>query len=160
MLKYSDKNGEIKSNIKVQDFVNLLQVLEKLYQNSLGKNDELASFIRELRTILKKYNGLNGREFLHLLTESLSVYRTTEKKPKKKDLVEYTDIKNISFPELRNLISKESLSKEQLLLIGEKRFGIPKGGYRKLRKEEIRGLIESAIQNSETLDAIKREASR
>jgi len=60
---------------------------------------------------------------------------------------------------LKNLLTKNTFTKEQLLFIGEKRFSLSRGTLRKSRKEEVLDEILNAIRNIETLDAISRKAA-
>lgn len=159
MLKKQKNYKRIQSEVKVQDLIKILQTTEKLFQSPLGKNDYLASFIKKLRRTLSPYRNLNGEEFLNLLKISLPTNKMHQVKIKKEDTEKQIDMENISHDELRVLFSKNSLSKEQLLLIGERRFGLSRGTIQKLKKEEIQDLIESAIQNIETLSMIERKAA-
>ncbi|RKY26988.1 MAG: hypothetical protein DRP61_05040 [Candidatus Omnitrophota bacterium] len=159
MSKTSSKSKATQQSVKVQDFIKTLQILEKLYQNPLGKNPHIISFIKELRVTLNPYKKLKENEFFDLLKASLSTYEKRKIKIERKGTVEYVNVENITFEELRTLLSSKSLSKEQLLLIGEKRLGISKGAHRRLKKEELQNLIESAMENVETLHIIKKKAS-
>lgn len=159
MSKSSQKTKETQYSIRVRDFVKMLQLLEKLYQSPLGTNPYMTSFIKKLRVTLGPYKELRENEFLELLKTSLSTYERKKIKIKRSGTLKYVGVENITFEELRTLFSEKSLSKEQLLLIGEKRFGISKGAHRKLKKEELQDLIESAMENVETLHIIKKKAS-
>jgi len=159
MSKASQRAKETQDGIKVQDFIKMLRLLEKLYQSPLGMNPHMACFIKELRAILSPYKELRDNEFVELLKRSLSTYERKRIRTTRRGTLEHVDVVNITFDELRGLLSEKSLSKEQLLLIGEKRFGISKGAHRKLKKEELANLIESAMENVETLQIIKNKAS-
>ena len=159
MSKSSSKTKDAQYSVRVQDFIKILQILERLYQRPLGTNPYMTSFIKKLRVNLSPYKDLRENEFFELLKTSLSTYERRKIKIERKGTLEYVDVENITFEELRPLLSLKSLSKEQLLLIGEKRFGISKGAHRKLKKEELQDLIESAMENVETLHIIKKKAS-
>lgn len=159
MSKSSRRTTETQDSVKVQDFIKMLRLLEKLYQSPLGMNPQMTCFIKELRAILSPYKELRDNEFVELLKSSLLPYEREKIKITKTGTIEYVDVENITFDELRTLFSEKSLSKEQLLLIGEKRFGISKGVHRKLKKQELEDLIESAMENVETLQIIKNKAS-
>lgn len=158
MPQSSQKTKEIQHSIKVQDFLKMLQLVEKLYNSPLGTNPGIISFIKKLRTILAPYAKLKENEFSDLLKNSLRTYKAKKAKIEKRGAIDL-DVENITFEELRTLFSKKILTKEQLLLVGEKRFGISKGAHRKLKKEQLQDLIESAMENIETLNIIKTRAS-
>lgn len=159
MSESSQKTKETQYHVKVQDFVNILQVLEKLYQSPLGMNPYVTSFIKKLKSILSRYKELREDEFFAILKTSLSAYESKKIGIKRRGTSKYVDVEGITFQELRTVFSERSLSKEQLLLIGEKRFGLSKGAHRKLKKEQLQDLIESAMENVETLHIIKNKAS-
>jgi len=146
-----------RQEFKIRDFIRLLQLLEKLYQKPLGTNQELISFIRELRAFLSPYKELEKDEFFKLLEKSLPSHKL--KKVKKKGILKNIDVENISFDELRTLLAEKRLTKEELLWIGEKRFGISRGAHMKLRRDELLELIERAMDDIEKLNTIRHKAS-
>lgn len=81
-----------------------------------------------------------------------------KKKFNKEQFLKQYDLENLSRPEVKNLLNKE-LNKEQLLLIAEKRFGIPRGSNLRRSKEQVLELIKIAINHTESLEAIKQKAS-
>ncbi|NMX22190.1 hypothetical protein C5S30_07200 [ANME-1 cluster archaeon GoMg4] len=87
-------------------------------------------------------------------------YKKLEQKKKfdKERFLKEYDLENLSLSDVQGLLNEE-LNKEQLLLIAEKRFGIPRGSNLRRTKEQILELIESAINHTESLRAIKEKAS-
>lgn len=148
-----------KSRVKLNDLVRTLKAAEDILKLESGEEGSLRFFIRELRNTLNPYRNLSGREFISRLRRSLQEVdvKQTYIRGKQPDI--HFDIDNISLDELRNLLSRDIFTKEQLLLIGEKRFGLSSGTLRKSRKEEVRSQIMSAIQNIKTLDVIRRKAA-
>ena len=65
---------------------------------------------------------------------------------------------NMSFDEIRICLSEGTLTKNQMISIAERQFGLTKGTLLKLKKEEIKNKIESAMQNIETLKMIQKKA--
>ena len=89
---------------------------------------------------------------------------TENKIKKKKDkfdknqfLKDY-DLVNLNQSELTALLSKD-LNKEQLLLIAEIKFGIPRGSNLRRSKEQVLQLIKDAINHKKLLEVIKERAS-
>lgn len=159
MSKTSQEAKETQYSVRVQDFIKMLQVLEKLYQSPLGMNPYMTSFIKKLRVILRPHKELRENEFLELLRTSLSTHERKKIKVKRGGTLKHVDVEDISFDQLRTLLSQKGLTKEQLLLIGEKRLGISRGAHRRLKKEQLENLVESAMQNVETLHIIRNKAS-
>lgn len=159
MMSETSKKAKKKQNkLRVKDFIKLLQLLEKLYQKPLGTNSELFNFIKELEDILKPYKELEKDEFLEMLETSLPSYKEAKTKKEKKAL-QNIDVENISLNDLRTLLSDKDLTKEELLYIGERRFGISRGAHMRLKKDELQELIERAIDDVEKFGIIKSKAS-
>ena len=81
-----------------------------------------------------------------------------KKKFDKEAFLKKYDLENLSKRGIENLLKKE-LNKEQLLLIAEKCFGIPRGSNLRLPKKEILDLIRSVINHDESMEAIRRKAA-
>lgn len=159
MPKNTQKDRGMVSDITVQDFIKSLQLLEKIFQSPFVTDEGIVLLTKKLRIVLNPYRKIKGDVFVEILKNSLSEYEGEETKIKKKKILEHIDIDNITFEELRTLFSRKSLSKKQLLDIGEKRFGISRGSRERLKKEQLQNLIESCMQNIETLKVIEHKAS-
>jgi len=145
--------------IRLADFIKVIKATEDLMKlESMGKG-QLRSFLEELRATLNPYKNLDGKMFLELLRDSLLKVDPGQLKALDKYPTIQLDVENLSLDELKNLLTKNTFTKEQLLFIGEKRFSLSKGTLRKSRKEEVLSEILNAIRNIETLDAIKRKAA-
>jgi len=159
MLQQEKEVEGAKPEIKLNDLIKILQALEKICEVSSSENAQIVSFIKELRYALRPHKSVSGYEFLDLIRNPSFWESSTLRRKKKKNKEVRPRLTTImSFDEIRELLSKGTMSKEQLLNIAEKQFGLSKGTLQKLKKEEIRNKIESAIQNIETLKAIQRKA--
>lgn len=157
MRQSKEPNKE--STGKLSDFIKAIKATEGILKlESTGKGS-LRLFIKELRTILSPYKNLSGDTFLEILRHSLSEIDSRQLQMLNERLPIQFDIESIPLEELKDTLSKNTFTKEQLLQIGEKRFSLSKGTLRKSRKEEVLNEILSAIRNIETLDAIKRKAA-
>jgi len=137
--------------IKVKDLIRVLGAAIKFLETTSGKEDRMVIYLKELTRILNSFKSLTGNELIDLLIDK-----------KRKEAAEPTDITrfdSLSLSELRNVLTKNSLKKDALLLIAERRFNLSRGTLMKMKKELIKSHIENAIRNIETLDAIKRKAS-
>jgi len=151
-----DKKAKVNAKrVKVRELSRILRASERFLDSLTYENKNMVLFIRELRMILKPYGDMDGEKFLEMLKE-LFKNREIKKVSTKLDEIE---IKSLSLDKLKDLVSDKSLSTKELLLIAEKRLGIPTGVLKKMRKELIRSKILNTIQNIEKLDAIKKKAS-
>jgi hypothetical protein len=155
--KKEKKLRDAQSKTTVRDLAKSLRGVEQILQTS-GNQNQLA-FINELREILGPYGSVDSKQFLHSLKNSLSMIHATRKESGKLQEQLQIDMENVSLNELKDLVSSGLLSKEKLLAIGKSRFGLSIGTLRKMKKERIQDQIQGAIQNIETLEAIKRKAS-
>lgn len=146
----------MENKFKIYDFVRLIKNIERLYSDNLGNNPELVKFLKQFTDILESYRSYSTGEFLAIL-ESRKDIKLIEKKNKK--VLDNISIIKLSFSDLRKLLENPAISKEELLELGEIRLGISKGTNKRLNKEQLKELIESAIKNVETLDVIKNKAS-
>jgi len=143
--------------MKVSDLIRFFGICEKLFDKPLGMNPSLVDFLVKLRTVLEPAKSLTQDEFLVLLD---STFRNSAlKKLQTKETLKGMDVENISLEAVKKLVTDESLSKEELLYLGEKRFGISKGTHQKTSKEKLRELVLSTIQNIETMKIIEEKAS-
>ncbi len=144
------------ATLKVRDLINLIRIWEMIFQNPLSENSKMVSFLKDMRRILDGCKEQDKEQFLKMLEKSISAYR---EKSKVEKLQLPHDIEKMGFEELKILLSKDVLSKEQLLILGEKRFGIPTGTHKTTKKENLKKIIENAIDNAEILNIIEKKAS-
>jgi len=87
-------------------------------------------------------------------------YKKSERKKKfdKERFLKEYDLENLSLSDVQGLLNEE-LNKEQLLLIAEKRFGIPRGSNLRRSKGQVLEVIKNAINHAESLEAIKEKAA-
>ena len=145
------------NKIKIIDFIRLLKIMEKLYSENLGNNPQLIAFIKKFISILNSYKSYSTEEFLNILVSNKQSKKSYNKNKK---ILSDIDINNLTLPDVRKLIQNPQITKIELLELGEKKLGISKGANKRLNKKQLKDLIESAIQNIETLDAIKEKASK
>lgn len=81
-----------------------------------------------------------------------------KKKFDKSQFLKEYDLENLSQLDIENLLNKE-LNKEQLLLIAEIRYGMPRGSNLKRTKEQLLEMIKNTINYNESLEVIKQKAS-
>ncbi len=146
----------MKNMLRIQDFIKLIKNIEKLYFDNWGCNKGLLQFLKRFRYLLEPYKTFSGDEFLELFEKFNS---TKILKKEKQSILKDINVEKISFIELRNMLDNNFLSKEELLIIGEKKFSLSKGASKRLNKDQLKELIESAMKNIETLRVIKSKAA-
>lgn len=153
------EQADKKSRVRLNDLIRTLKAAEDILKLESGEKGDLKSFMRELRRTLNPYKNLSGNKFLDILKSSLLEIDAKQAGILHEHPSIQFDIQKVSLGKLKTLLSRNTLTKEQLLLVGKRRFGLSKGTLRKSKKEEVRDQIISAIENIETLNAIKRKAA-
>ncbi|MBI2868777.1 MAG: hypothetical protein HYX96_03010 [Chloroflexi bacterium] len=152
----TDSAGE--NTNSARDMAELLRSLEAVCRIS-SKNAWVLEFFRELREVLQKY----PEEDIVKLVERLKD-RGTKSRASTRRLVRRTldvqQVASISITELAAIISDPDIRKDELLSIGALRFGLPKGSYSKVKKEDLRSRIRAAMENAETMKIISDRAGR
>lgn len=146
-----------KEVIKVKELVKLLEANEK-YLSALGKNEKALKIVKDLRTALKPFCNVSYEKMLEILGQSLRKVEEIQKEIPNV-LIEGVAVEQIPFNQLKLLLSEEKLDKKQLLLIAEKRLGIPVGNLKKMRKALVLQKILNTIKNIEKLDTIEKKAA-
>ena len=117
----------------------------------------MADFLKELKGRVSLYGNLDAHTLLEGLNDSLP---KLENKSKVNETKPQYDFQSMDICQVKELLSRNLLNKEQLLLLGEVKFGMPSGSYRKTNKNDLIRLIESAIENDDTLKIIGEQASK
>jgi hypothetical protein len=73
---------------------------------------------------------------------------------------EEIEFKSLSLEKVREFLARQDLTKSDLTIIGTDRFGIAKSRMDRASREEIIGMISSAMQHEESLAIISEEARR
>ncbi len=149
---------ERKSMGGVDDIMELLRSLENICRLS-QKNSWIPVFLRELREVLQKYPSQDVQNLVDHLKERSTRPKGRLKQQARKKLGS-EELASMTLPDLKALISDPHIEKEELLLIGQVRLGLPRGSYSKVKKDDLRSRIRAAIDNIETMDIISERAAR
>lgn len=144
--------------LKIREVRKLFRACENFLRSTSSKNKELIIFVNKLGMILKPYEDLDAERVLRSVRNSLgSVISQTEMKHSL--LFNEADVKFLSLDKVKKLVTDRDLDKGTLLLIAEKRLGIPVGTLKKMKKSLVQNRILSVIQNIEKLETIGRRAA-
>jgi len=143
------------TTVKVSYLTKILKASEDFLRVILHGRTDAVLMIKDLRTILRPYEKLEAARFLELLKQLLKDHEAI----RLSILFGETDIRSVSLEKVKKLISNEDLEVKDLLFIAAKRFEMPIGVLRKMKKELIRQKILTTIQNIEKLGTIKKMAS-
>ena len=141
----------------MDDINDLLRSLENICRLS-QKNSWIPVFVRELREVLHKYPSKDIQNLVEHLKERSTKPKGRSKRKARKKLGS-EELTSMTLHDLKTLISDPNTDKEELLLIGQVRLGLPKGSNIKVKKEDLRSRIRAAIDNIETMEIIRKRAA-
>jgi hypothetical protein len=129
-----------------------------LLRNSPVDNTSLGDALVKLSEALRKHRYESLNEFW----DSFGVrrYPAVRNKAAKMSILLNVDVASLDLMKVKELVRHKEMSKSDLVELGTKRFGIPEGSLKRLRKDAAIETIEAAIRNSEVLDVISEEARR
>ena len=157
----NEQKGDAKYT-EIADFVKLLENITSFLEIGNDKIYPLKRFCKELTIELKENIKITPEQFLNAVRNiSPSPSSKPENKVGTKKLSKEEIAALIAMPnrELADKISNNQYNKEDLLQIGNERFGLPRGTHRRLNKEQIRDKILQSIRNTQDLDIIGKVAS-
>jgi hypothetical protein len=150
----SEKDGIQLPNASVKDFMRLLKANEA-YLKLTGNNEVLLKSVEDFRIALKPFEKNSFEKIISLMKLS---NEPKEKQPVRLKLLDGIDIEQLPLDKLKLLVMDELLGKKELLLLAEKRLGIPIGVLKKTRKSLVKDRILNAIKNIEKFEAIEKKA--
>lgn len=139
---------------------------------------EFAQFLNDLGKSLRKppIGPALGEALVHLsgalrqhqdkeLGEVLEILATGKTLPKKqrrqKDKpLDGVDLQALEGNQIRELLSNERLSKQDMIEVGVKSLGIPKSRLARQNKQSVLETVISALQNEEAYHVIAKEAEK
>jgi len=140
---------------KVKELIQLLKANEK-YLELLGGHEKLLACLRSLRIALKPYKKSGYQRIIELLKRP-PLWQG--KDASRKTILTEVEIEQLSLEKLKTLATDEKTSKEELLLLAEKRLGIPTGTLKKMKKELVKQRILITIQNIGKFEAIGKKSN-
>ena len=157
-------NGKLQSDthkppILVTDMVRYLSGLAKLHDSEKLGDSELSTGLRLVADALRPYAKHPVHELANALKEAKLVNRpkASSRKPK---MMLPPNLEFIHQQDVEKILADENYTKGQIAELGFQRFGISKSMLQRLRKEDAKRSVRSALENERTLDVISQQARK
>ncbi len=136
----------------VAELCDLLAKVEPLVGGPLGRNEELAAFVNEIRRALGRMRHLSSQELLTLLGQTTA----RAHKPVQEDPSKYA---HTSLDGVDALLEDARTTRSELLAIASSKFGATIGTLKRLGRDALVERLRGMVRNERSHDAIERLAS-
>ncbi len=153
-------SGEVDSNVNrllVRDIVRYLYGVANLQKNGRTGNPELGKALRDLAELLKPYPTRSIAELT--LASAVSDDPTPCQRKARKPAAELPEnLQTLAPEDVDKILDDRKFLKKQLVELGARRFGIPRGALSRLTRMETVESIRTALDHERSLAAIGRRA--
>ena len=142
----------------IKDLAQYLSRLATLVRDPRTGNMDLSNGLRDLARSLRRHSKRPIHELSDIMKDVGPRTRKQSTRQPKAELP--SELSTLSIEEVNDILSNPVYTKPQWVELGIERFGIPKSKFTKLKKDEVRESVQSALNHERSLDAISREARR
>lgn len=156
----NESKGDIqKPDFLIEDIVRYLSRLSNLNKDSEYGNIELSKGLKKLASALRPHSQMPILKIGDVINKSITSDQTKElpKKPKV-ELPPYLD--SLSDEKIDEIINESDFTKDQLIELGYRRFGIPKAKLMRSNKDSVIESVRAAFDHEKSLGVISQEARR
>ena len=150
----SDHSGEL----GVADMARYLSRLARLQQDDVTGNAELSRGLRLLSRALMSRSELTLSDVTRVIRRSQNIAETKRRPVPANGTVLSEQVRSMSIAEVERFLDDEYYSKNQLIELGFKRFGISRSKLSRLSKLQASESVRAALEHEKSLEAISREA--
>ena len=148
------------SQVYVIDIVRYLSSLAQLHSLGETGNPRLSDGLAKLADALRPYYDHPISELAAIIHPSTSRVSSPIMADPETRLALPLEAEATGYNEVERILNDERYSKEQLVDLGARRFGISRSKLTRLRKHEAVEAIRAALSHVKSLDAIADEARR
>ena len=155
----SKDDTEKPAALLIDDVVRYLSRLSTLNKDSKFGNIEFSKGLKKLSNALKPHAQMSILDIGAVImkespTDSL---KGVDKKPK----VELPEpVESLSDEKINEILNDSDYTKDQLIELGNRRYGIPKPKLKRLNKESVIESVNAAFDHEKSLGVISQEARR
>ena len=150
----SDHPGEL----GVADMARYLSRLARLQQDEMTGNAELSRGLRLLSRALMSRSELTLSDMTRMIRRSRNSAETERRSVPENEPILPEHVRSMSIAEVELFLDDEYYSKNQLIELGFKRFGISRSKLSRLNKLQALDAVRAALEHEKSLEAISREA--
>ena len=149
------------NQLLVSDIVQYVVNLAKLNKDKRIGNPHLAEALRCVANVLRPFRDHPARELANVMREGQQSLRATKRKPSAKPKSTLPDkLELVTLEDVKKMLGDGSYTKQQLIELGSRRFGISPSRLGRLKKNDALDAIRAALAHEKSLDAISNEASK
>lgn len=158
-LKDGSHNDNEESTILIEDLVRYLSRLSTLTKDPLLGNIDLSKGLKKLSNALKPHSKMPILDIGNLVINEIATAQLKGATQRHKvELPESLD--SISNEDVDKILNENKFTKDQLVELGNRRFGIPKSKLMHLTKKFVIESIQAAFDHEKSLGVISQEARR
>ena len=146
--------------ILVGDVAQYLSGLAKLHRQDKTGNIDLSNGLQELSNALRPYANYPIAELSNAIMAKTAPQSVPKTAPRKAKVELPSDLQSASQMDVEKMLDNDDYTKQQIAELGFQRFGISKSMLQRLRKEEAKRSVLSALDNERTLDVISQMARK
>ena len=142
----------------VGDVLQYLSGLAELHKNGKTANIKLSNGLQAVVDVLQPYSGYSVSELANTDITTLVYPPQTIWGGNKPELP--TGLETVSQEAIEKILADENYTKQQVVELGVRRFGISKSKLNRLRKKDVQELVRASLEHEKTLDVISEEARK
>ena len=148
-LEQTRKLRMTKSRVSESDLADFLDQLATLYSPTTYGNPDLSSALKQLAAVVRQ-GGLK----LPLSDQK------RDRKNSKLTAEELSDLQSLDIEAVKSFLADSTRTKRELLALASARFSMPTSQLDKLRTEEVRAAVTSALLHESSIEIISNEADK
>ena len=157
-------NDQLKPDVRedpllIKDLAQYLSRLATLMRDPRTGNMDISNGLRDLARALRRHSKRPIHELSDIMKD-VGPRNRGKQSAKQPKAVLPSELTTLSIEEVDDILSNPVYTKPQLIELGTKRFGVSKSKLSRLKKDDVRESVRSALNHEKSLDAISREARR
>lgn len=149
------------NQLLVSDIVQYVANLAKLNKDKRIGNPHLAEALRCVANALRPFRDHPARELANVIREGQQSPRGTKRRLFAKPKSTLPDkLELVTLGDVEKMLKGESYTKQQLIELGSRRFGVSPSRLGRLKKSDALDAIRAALAHEKSLDVISNEASK
>lgn len=141
--------------VTVRELIRYFRRLATLASDPATGNRELADALSQLATALEDPTGEQVRAFLARLSVP-QIRASTRRLSQQTSLIDTNVLAQLPLEQITGFL--QHASRQDLVALGQARFGLSRSMLERLRREEIERSIQAAARNEESIHAISKQA--
>ena len=140
------------------DVIRVLKQTATLFRRENTGNQVVHKALSGLVRVLQRYSDRPFQETLLVLQRADEEPRHSGSRRGDED--NCLDVSSLTSDQIRSRLAKKALTKQELVAVGDQRFGIPKAGLEKQSRDALIETITAALDHEESIKILSEQAKR